>query len=114
MSSYAGVTFSELDPQGFFPEWQQEPNVVVRHPISGNQDIVQGMGRGNFRVTVHAGLSADADLATLRAAVGVTLRTLVLGSTSHANTMLIGVRNPRRLGWAEVIGVDLEFIRAGS
>lgn len=115
MSSYNGATFLCRIPDGFRPDWEQEPNVNRRHIPYANRDDVQGGGRGNLRITIPAKISDDSGLALLRAAVGVTKRTLAdYYGTNYTNTMLVAVRSPRRLANTAEWFVDLDFEREGT
>lgn len=116
MPTYAGVTFKVvLEPQDFRPVWTRQANISVRNIPYANKDNVQSAGQGNFRMTVTAVIAADADLATLQAAVGVTGRTLTdLFETNYNNTYLLAVDNPRRQTARQYIWADLTFMREGS
>ncbi len=115
MTTFAGVEFECLTLDGFRPEWEQEPNIARRHIPYSNSDDVQHAGRGNYRMVIPAKLTSDADLATLRAAVGITPRTLgdYFGA-DYAGTMLTAVRSPRRVAWRAIWFVELEFEREGA
>lgn len=117
MPSYAGVTFEAHTPGSLRPDWQQEAVITRRLIPGGNKENVQSAGRGNRRITVTAILSSAADLATLQAAQGATLRTLTdLFGDTEVSTALLNVSPPRRLAKTSptAIWVDLLFEKAGT
>lgn len=115
--SYVNVNFDVLMPGDFRPGWRREPNVRVTHVPGSAEDDVQFGGLGNWRIRVEALLdsdTADADIATLQAALSNTARTLVLFGTSYASTYLIDVGDPQRAEGYERWRVQLEFMRQGT
>jgi hypothetical protein len=115
LSTYANATFYARIPDGLRPGWEQEPNISVRHLPFANQDDMQAMGRGNYRLTVPARLDDDSAIGLLQAAVGATARTLTdyYGAT-YSNVYLVAVSNPQRLTGQTTWFVNLEFLRAGA
>lgn len=114
MATYAGVTFTPLRDNAWPDRWHRPANVTRRHIPYANKDDVQSAGLSNDTVTLTALLTADADIATLYAAVGVTKRTLNVWSTNYGNTMLTGMSKPRRHVVDEAWLVDLTFEREGA
>jgi len=97
MASYGGVTFGVRVPDGFRPEWGEEERVVVNPVLLSNADDVQWLGLGTPTLVAPARVTSDADLTTLKAARGMTLRTLsdYCGAT-YSNVMLVKVADARR------------------
>ena len=117
MATYAGVTLSILHPEGFSPHWSQESVVSERIIPYANYAEIQVAGRGNFRLAALALISADADIPTLQAAVGTTLRTLTNpfgDSVNYSNVALVGVGVPGRAANKAKWQVPLTFVRKGS
>ena len=117
MATYAGVTFEEIvDSAGIRPSWAQRAYISERLIPYGNLENVQSAGRGNWRVTISAQLTAAEDLATLQAAVGATTRTLgaLFGDADNSNVALIAVDNPWRFNTSNYWYCDLTFVRVGS
>jgi hypothetical protein len=115
MPTYNGVSFGARVPSGTWrPEWEQDANIYRTHVPYSSFDELQDGGRGNSRITVLARLTSDAALAALRAAVGITKRTLYdLFGSDYPSTMLVGVRAPKRMANSATWEVELDFEREG-
>jgi len=114
MANYAGVTLSLLHPGSWAARWSQEALIAERPVPYANYADLQSAGRSNFRLEAMALISADADVATLQAAVGVTLRTLTNpfnNGVNYSNVALIGVGIPERIVGQARWRVPLAFVR---
>lgn len=114
MSTYAGITFRAKVSGSQRPHWERAANISRRHIPYANKDDIQDAGQGNWTLSTEVVLAADADIVTLQAAVGLTLRTLVIWGDTYTNTMLTGISNIRRIATAQVWWATLSFEREGT
>lgn len=116
MATFNGATFYTLTDDGFRPDWYREPQ-ITRTPIPGaNYEDVQFGGLGNYRVTVSAYVTSDADMGILKGSIGTgvyTLSDLFGDGVNYAKTMLCDVRKVRRRSWAAEWECELTFERQG-
>ena len=113
MTTYNGVTFTVLaEDSMFWPTWENEGNVSVRHIPGGRNDDIQFGGRGFARVSLKAHVTSDADMATLRGSLDGTARTLGdLRGGNYTNTYLTKISNLRRWDGGETWTCEMEFMR---
>lgn len=116
MATYAGVTFDVLYERGDYadqmPEFEEQ-QVVVETPIYGaaaNANDIQCLGFTNERLRVTAIIASAANLATLKAARGITLRTLNYRGSNVTNVMLLQVAR-RQFFEDGKIQAELEFCK---
>lgn len=112
--TWGGVTFQERWEDGWAPLPQQQLYVSVEHYPETDTDEVQLGGLGGNDVTVPAIIATAADLAALRAAMGLgTTDTLTgLWSGSLNNMALVAISNPRGVYNDPRITAELHFIAA--
>jgi len=115
--SFAGVSFSTIVQDEWFPGWSRKPSVIITHVPASNQDDIQFGGLGNQTQTVEVLLdsaTADVDIDTLQAALDGTARTLVLFGSSYTNTYLIDMGTPHRVQGTERWRTSLTFMRVAA
>lgn len=115
-TSYATVTFEVISASDCWrPDWVEPANVVVTHIPYSNRDDVQDLGTGNPVIEVEAYIDSDAEYTTLKAARGMTKRTLTgLFGSNYSNVRLVEVSEPRRHESEARWRVRLRFMREGS
>lgn len=120
MATYAGVTFDVVyesaDYADYMPEFEDEQRVVENAILGGNGNDIQFLGCVNARLRVRALVASVADLATLKAARGATLRTLNYRAANVLNVLLLQVGR-RQYHENGKVSCDLEFMQgtaAGS
>ncbi len=113
MSTYAGATFYTVEEgQGLRPDWERTLALTVTHIPGSDVDDVQSGGLSNQKITIPAQIESDADYALLKAAVGITPRTLSsYYGVNYTNVILTGIKNARRIAWKETWFCDLEFMK---
>lgn len=96
----------------FWPHWENEPNVSVRHIPGGNTDDVQFGGRGYGKLTVKCYVTSDADVSTLQSSVDGTGRTLgSYNGSDYTNSYLTKISDLRRWDSGQKWTCTLEFLR---
>ncbi len=117
MSTYAGATFecATGDSRGFRPDWARELALTVTHIPGSDTDDIQSGGLQNARITIPAIIESDADYALLKAAVGITPRTLGdYYETNYTSVILVSIKSARRLAWDAKWVAELEFMQVSS
>lgn len=116
-ASFSGSTFYvEVDNDAYRPAWSRVPR-FVRTPIPGAAyDDLQFAGTGNYRITLTAYSTSDADTANLVAKIGTsaTLTNPFGDSVNYASSVLCDVRELRRLSAGQQWHMVLDFERAGT
>ena len=117
MAAYASVTFIARMQDSLAPRWRQEATITERVIPYANYDDVQSAGRRNFKLEVEATLTAAADVSTMQAAVGITLRTLtnIFGdSVNYTNVALLSMGPVLKVPGQNYWFVSLVFTRQGA
>ncbi len=115
MPTYAGVEFSVELGGGRMPiDFEREEKVSVTHIPGSDEEDVQWAGLGNGRLTLPAVFDDYADYLTLKAARGVTSRTLSHAGLTFNNVILLRVSKPTKNPERDAVFADLEFMQVSA